>query len=121
MRLALLFFGVYFAAFGVLMMVSPALSKRMVKGWMKDRVSRLWAPVTLAVAMLLFWASPASRRPLFILFLGALSALKAVYLLVTPKSQIEDVMAWWYGLSNAKHRLWGLASLAIGAAVLLTI
>jgi len=120
MHLVLAVLGWCFVVIGGLLVISPPLGKRVSTLGAKNRVSRAWAPVTLGLTLLILWAAPASRYPLFILFLGALSALKVVYLLLMPRSQLEDVLTWWREMPDLTCRLWGLVTLAMGAAVLAT-
>ena len=121
MRLFLGVFGTYMVVIGALLCATPRVGKRLTDVWMKDKVSRGWALVTAGVGLLFLWAASASRAPLFIQVLGALSILKGIYLLVAPRAPLLAVVKWWNHLSPGTYRVWGLVTLAMGAAVLWTL
>ena len=121
MRVVLWIVGNYMAVMGFIMAVKPALGKRLTDWMLKDKVSRRWALLTLAVGAVIFWAAPASHAPVFIQILGGISVGKGVYLLVAPRDQLMGVMEWWYRLPPSSVRLWGLVAVIIGVGVLGTL
>ncbi len=121
MTLFLAIFAWYMAGVGALMVLSPARAKRMTDLWMKDKVHRVLALVPAGIGVLLVWAAPASRAPIFIQVLGGISVFKAAYLLIAPKRQLKEIVDWWNGLSQGRYRLWGLLTLVLGICIITTL
>ena len=121
MKIVLVVLGVYMSVVGLLLCVAPTLGKRLTEVWMKDKISRGWALVTLGVGALLICAASASRAPIYIYVLGWTSVAKGVYLVIAPRPQLLRVVTWWHGLSQGFLRLWGVVALGMGAAILLTL
>lgn len=113
--------GCYMAVVGAALCFKPPLGKRLADLWLKDKVHRGWALVTLGIGALLIWAAPVSRAVLFIQVLGWLTVLKGIYLLIAPRGQLVGVVKWWNRLSEGRYRLWGLVTLTLGAAILITL
>ena len=118
MRLFLGVLGWYLLIVGGLLCAKPVLGKRLADVWMKDKIHRGWALVTVTVGLLFLWAAPSSRAILFIQILGWLTILKGAYLLVGPRKQLMRIVEWWHGLPQGGLRVWGLVSLAVGLAIL---
>ena len=120
MTLVLGVFGWYLLVVGALLCARPSLGKRLANWWLKDKLSRPWALVPFGLGLLLLWAAPASRAPRLIQVMGGLGVLKGAYLLLAPAGQLAGVVRWWHQLSPSGHRWWGLMSLLLGAAILVT-
>jgi hypothetical protein len=121
MRLLLAFFGGYMFVVGGMLLLTPAMGRRLTDLWMKDKIHRPLAVLPLAIGGVLLWAAPASQAPLYIQVLGGLSLLKGVYLFVAPKAQLAGIVRWWQRMAPAGLRLWGLVTLFMGGAVLWTL
>jgi len=118
MGIALAVFGWYLVVVGAALCAKPAAGKRLADWWLKDKLSRPWALFPLAVGLLLLWAAPASRTPVFIRALGWVGVLKGIVLLVAPREPLVRCVSWWNDLPQAGLRLWGAVAMAFGAAVL---
>lgn len=121
MQIALAVFGWYLIGVGALLCAKPPLGKRMADWWLKDKVSRRWALLPLAVGALLLWAAPGSRAPVFVRTLGGLGVLKGAILLVAPREPLVRFVSWWNYLPPAGLRLWGVLAVALGAALLVSL
>ena len=121
MNLVLIVFGWYLIGVGALLCAKPPMGKRMADWWLKDKLSRRWVLLPLAVGMLLLWAAPGSRAPVFIRTLGGLGVLKGIVLLIAPREPLVRFVSWWNYLSPAGLRLWGGLVMAFGAAMLVSL
>ena len=120
MEVVLWIIGGYMVVMGALLCAKPLVGKRLADVWMKDKIHRGWALVTVGVGVLLLWAAPAGRATLFIQVLGCLSVLKGIYLLIAPRAQLMGVVTWWNRLPQMAHRVWGVVALAMGAVIITT-
>jgi uncharacterized protein YjeT (DUF2065 family) len=121
MRLVLLVLGWYLVIVGVALALVPTVGKRLTDLWLKDKVHRRWAMVTLALGVVILWAAPASRAVTFIYVFGGLSVLKGIYLLIAPRAQLLEIVRWWNTLPQPILRVWGAVAVGIGAAMLMTL
>ena len=121
MRIFLCVFSWYYVVIGLLLCVTPALGKRLANMWMKDKISRAWAVVTIAFGALFFWAAPASRATIFVQTLGGIAVLKGIYLVLAPRAQLTGIVTWWQQVPRRTLRLLGLFTFAIGASILTSL
>ncbi|MBI2105107.1 MAG: hypothetical protein HYT90_06005 [Candidatus Omnitrophica bacterium] len=118
MGIVLAVFGWYLVVVGALLCAKPPMGKRLADWWLKDKLSRRWALLPLAVGLLVLWAAPASRVPTFIRTLGWLGVLKGIVLLIAPREPLMQFVSWWHRLPSGGLRLWGVVAAAFGAAIL---
>jgi len=121
MKIVLAVLGGYMIIAGVLLGVKPAMVRRYSEACLQERARRGWAVFTAVLGVLIVWASPVSRTPLFIQVLGGLTLLKGAYLLLAPKDQLPRVLNWWFQRPRRSYVLWGLTSLVLGVAIITTL
>jgi len=121
MRLWLLIAGGYWAVAGAILILAPQWLTKFFSLHVQNKPFRKWALISLVFGALLLWAAPVSQAPVLIRVLGAMAILKAVWLSLASKEHLNRTIEWWLNLPPMGMRFWGLISLAIGVAVLVTI
>jgi hypothetical protein len=121
MKLVLLTISGYMVAAGLLLLVRPDLMQRFAERSMTGAQRYLWAAVAGGFGLLMVWAAPVSRAPLFIQVLGAWALLKGVLILALPAASLSRFIGWWLGLPRQAHHLWGLTAAALGLALYLSV
>ena len=121
MRIVLCAIGGSMLGAGLSLLVKPGVVKRFSQLVVTGPQRYLWALIAGGFGLLMLWAAPASQAVLFIQVLGGWAMLKGVLLLVLPAAALSRCVGWWLSLPQAAHRVWGLAALAIGLAMLVSV
>ena len=116
----------YLFVIGIVWIMSGTLlvfaTKAMEDWWRKMMAvdPRRWSPLVLAAGVLFLVSSSASSQPGFIVVLGLLALAKGLLLLFGPRDKIRKFTDWWIA-SGKIHKPWGVAAIALGIAVLVTL
>lgn len=80
----------------------------------------LWfaAGVRVVFGLALWFAAPASRAPLLLQVLGAITLVAGVMLPFLGIDRFKALIDWWKKLSPAAMRLWCAFALAFGGVIL---
>ena len=80
----------------------------------------LWfaAGIRVVFGLALWFAGPASRAPLLLQVLGAITLVAGVMLPFMGVDRFKALLDWWTKLSPAAMRLWCVFAVAFGAAIL---
>jgi len=80
----------------------------------------LWfaAGIRVVFGLALWFAGPASRAPLLLQVLGAITLVAGVMLPFMGVDRFKALLDWWTKLSPTAMRLWCVFAVAFGAAIL---
>ena len=80
----------------------------------------LWfaAGIRFVFGLALWFAGPASRAPLLLQVLGAITLVAGVMLPFLGVDRFKALLDWWTKLSPTAMRIWCLFAVAFGAAIL---
>ena len=80
----------------------------------------LWfaAAIRVVFGLALWFAGPASRAPLLLQVLGAITLVAGVMLPFLGVDRFKALLDWWTKLSPTAMRIWCLFAVAFGAAIL---
>ena len=80
----------------------------------------LWvaAGIRVVFGLALWFAAPASRAPLLLQVLGAITLLAGVMLPLLGVDRFKALIDWWKKLSPTAMRLWCVFAFATGAIIL---
>ncbi len=113
--------GILWVIFGTLMVFATQLIRQKFYHKLKTQDPRRWSPLAIAVGVLLLLSASSSSQVTFIVILGLLSLAKGVLFLFAPRQKIRKMMDWWFETTDKTHKVWGVATLVLGMAVLATI
>lgn len=113
--------GILWVIFGTLMVFATQLIRQKFYHKLKTQDPRRWSPLAIAVGVLLLLSASSSSQVTFIVILGLLSLAKGVLFLFAPRQKIRKMMDWWFETTDKTHKVWGVATLVLGVAVLATI
>ena len=80
----------------------------------------LWfaAGIRVVFGLALWFAGPASRAPLLLQVLGAITLMAGVMLPFIGVDRFKALLDWWTKLSPTAMRIWCVFAVAFGAAIL---
>jgi len=80
----------------------------------------LWfaAGIRVVFGLALWFAGPASRAPLLLQVLGAITLVAGVMLPFIGVDRFKALLDWWTRLSPTAMRIWCVFAVAFGAAIL---
>ena len=113
--------GILWVIFGTLMVFATQLIRQKFYHKFKTQDPRRWSPLAIAVGVLLLLSASSSSQVTFIVILGLLSLAKGVLFLFAPRQKIRKMMDWWFEMTDKIHKVWGVATIVLGMAVLATI
>lgn len=113
--------GILWVIFGTLMVFATQLIRQKFYHKLKTQDPRRWSPLAIAVGVLLLLSASSSSQVTFIVILGLLSLAKGALFLFAPRQKIRKMMDWWFETTDKTHKVWGVATIVLGMAVLATI
>ena len=113
--------SVLWIMFGTLMLFATQLIRQRFYHRLKTQDPRGWSFVAIAVGVLLLLAASSSSQVTFIVILGLISLAEGVFLLFAPRPKIRKITDWWFEATDKTHKVWGVATIVLGIAVLATI
>lgn len=113
--------GILWVIFGTLMVFATQLIRQKFYHKLKTPDPRRWSPLAIAVGVLLLLSASSSSQVTFIVILGLLSLAKGALFLFAPRQKIRKMMDWWFETTDKTHKVWGVATIVLGMAVLATI
>lgn len=93
--------------YGIMNFILPRKSKQLDRQLVRALPFWVWGAISLLIAVLFWYSTTAVFYPLVVQILAILSALKGFVLIVFSKTKFEDMMEWWFNLSDIKIRLIG--------------
>ena len=113
--------GLLWIMFGTLMLFATQLIRQKFYHQLKAQDPRRWSFLAIPVGVLLLLAASSSSQVTFIVILGLLSLAKGVFFLFVPRPKVRKIMDWWFDATDKTHKVWGVATIVLGIAVLATI
>lgn len=113
--------GISWVIFGTLMVFATQLIRQKFYHKLKTQDPRRWSPLAIAVGVLLLLSASSSSQVTFIVILGLISLAKGILFLFAPRQKIRKMTDWWFETTDKTHKVWGVATIVLGAAVLATI
>jgi hypothetical protein len=106
---------------GAMGVASPAALMSFVRRW--QTASGIWAAagVRIAFGVAAWSAAPASRAPVVLQVLGAVSILSGIALPLLGLSRLAAVVSWWERRSVGFKRVWAGVVCACGAFLLWSV
>jgi hypothetical protein len=106
---------------GAMGVASPAALMSFVRRW--QTASGIWAAagVRIAFGVAAWSAAPASRAPVVLQVLGAVSILSGIALPLLGLSRLAAVVSWWERRSVGFKRVWAGVACACGAFLLWSV
>ena len=110
--------SVFMVATGLTGVATPARLARFVRRWQSR--SMLWAAAALRIVFgaALWFAAPASRAPLALQILGAITVIAGVVLPIMGFERYQAVLLWWLRQGALFVRTWMFAAAAFGLFLL---
>ena len=109
--------GLLIAALGLASAASPRLAHSLGRFWEREDALRIAVALRLATGLVLVWAAPACRLPTLVFVLGVLSLVAASIVPVLGRRRIDRLVAMFLDGPPAWVRIWGLATAALGGAL----
>ena len=113
--------GVVWIMFGTLMLFATQLIRQKFYHRLQAHDPRKWSFLPIAVGVLLWFAASSSSQVTFIVVLGLISLAKGVFFLFAPQPKVRKITDWWFQATDKTHKVWGVAAIVLGIAVLTTI
>ena len=113
--------GVLWIMFGTSMLVATQLIREQFYHRLKAQDPRRWSFLAIAVGVLLLVTASSSSQATFIVILGLISLAKGVFFLFAPRPKVRKITDWWSEATDKTHKVWGVATIVLGIAVLATI
>jgi hypothetical protein len=114
-------FSLAITVIGALGLASPDALMSFVRRWQTP--SGIWTAAALRVTfgVALWLAAPASRVPLALQILGAVSVASGIALPLLGLSRFAAIVSWWERRSAAVKRLWAGVAFALGGFLLWSV
>ncbi len=104
-----------FAAFALLGTVSPDTMSKVARFFLSPGGLAIGAVLRIGFGLVLVFAAPAARWPLFVRVIGMISILGG---LITPLLGVEDrhvrIINWWTAQGQGFKRVWAGAAVVLG-------
>lgn len=111
--------SILFVAIGAVFILYTDWIRKSLRGVLEKKNIRLLSPIPLVFGILMIISAGWSEVFWLILLLGLIALAKGLYLLFSPRNQIDMVISWWFEkASDQLYRFWGLISLVLGIALL---
>ncbi|MBN1123863.1 MAG: hypothetical protein JXA82_02570 [Sedimentisphaerales bacterium] len=117
MRTIIFVLGLAVLAWGIVFLIKPNISKRMIRFWAFSRLILFGAVIKLGVGILFLVAATQCNMPWLIVLFGLIACLQGILFLAMQQKKRKAVMEWLLSRSPLMHRILGLVSIAIGAAI----
>jgi hypothetical protein len=118
LTLAVALFGLFVAALGIAGLFDPARLLALVTRVQSQLGLNLIAAFRILIGIALILAAPASRAPLYLQVLGALSLLSGIVTPFVGVRRFEAILAWWQQRSPGAIRLWSGLVAVFGLSLL---
>ncbi|MBN1816957.1 MAG: hypothetical protein JW828_06325 [Sedimentisphaerales bacterium] len=117
MRTIIFILGLIVLAWGIVFLIKPNVSKRMIRFWAFSRLILLGAIIKLAVGILFLIAARECKVTWLIVVFGLIGCLQGIVFLAMQQKKRRAVMEWLLARSLLMHRVLGVATVLIGAAI----
>ena len=109
--------GLFILGIGVAVLLSPAQLKRVLRIFLQKRWWRLAAAIRILIGIVLLIAASETRAPAFVFVVGVLFIAAGASLPLIGSARLERLSNWWLERPDVLFRLWALATVAFGAAL----
>jgi len=113
--------GLIWVMAGTLMIFAIRILREPYMARLKAMDHRIFSPLALAGGVLFLLAASSSSQATFITILGLLGLAKGLLLLFGPREKVRRIVDWYFDASDQAYRVWGVAVLCLGTAVLAAI
>jgi len=113
--------GMYMAIMGILLSRKPSFGKSFMEYFTEGNRRYLTGFLTLILGILFIKGAPTTQSPPFLIYLGALSVFKGIFLLFGTRRRVQSLNQEWYELPVRTRRLWGIFAFAFGVTLLTTL
>ena len=117
MRTIIFILGLAVLAWGIVFLIKPEISKRMIRFWAFSRLILFGAIIKLGVGILFLVAATQCNVPWLIVVFGLIGCLQGILFLAMQQKKRRATMEWLLARSPLMHRVFGLLSIVIGAAI----
>ena len=109
------------AGIGVVGLVSPARQVAFVSQW--ESTTGLWASavIRLVFGIALWFVASASRTPVILQMLAALSVAVALLLPFLGVARFQSLLSWWTRQPPAAIRAWSAVAMVFGSFILWSV
>lgn len=110
--------GLIWVMAGTLMVFAIRILREAYVARLKAMDYRIFSPLALTGGVLFLLASSSSSQSTFIIILGLLGLAKGLLLLFGPREKMRRMVDWYFDASDRAYRVWGVAVLGLGIALL---
>lgn len=109
----LYFLVILWAIFGILALIFPKKIKDFSLKLTHSCPYWVWGIIALIIAVLLWRSAELVSATLLIQILAILGGIKGLFLLILPKSKMDEMLNYWIGISDIFYRVLGIICLLL--------
>ena len=113
--------GLIWVMAGTLMFFATRVMREEYLSKLKIEDPRKWSPMPLGAGVLFLLSASHSSQVTFLVVLRPLSLLKGLVFLSGPRDKVKGMIDWWFAASDKTFKVWAVAAIGLGIAVLVTI